>query len=253
MLSDHEPRILTFPRRIGPDEAVVGIDLQLEQMAPIPSLPWVNSLRISVEGGEPETLNPDTEAAYRDDSPLLSPLFDDGDKSAVLVGLVSTPRSAEWFVYSTEACAEALAEAIGGQFSQLSVEGSARRDPEWSVYSEFLRPSSLERRLIDTRRQLEELRKLGRRVDEPRVVAHTMWFSSADDRNTFAEQICEEGFILHYPQEELLVDAQNGDEVAFGLTISREEAVDVDAMDELVSDLFKHVTGLGGEYEAWHL
>lgn len=254
MLSDHTPKIRTFPRRISGEEAVVGVDLQLERLAPIESLPWVNSLRVTVEEGDGEDeLLLDPDMAYGEEPNAFAPIFDGGQHGAVLVGLVSTPETAEWFVYSSEPCAELLAEAIDQQFARLNVEGSSRRDADWSVYREFLRPSLLERNLIENRAQIHELEEHDISLDTPIQVAHTVWFSAPGDRNAFAEKVADRGFELHYPDEDMPIDADNGDDVAYGLTISRHETVDAEQMDELVRVLFKEAASLGGDYEGWHV
>lgn len=255
MLSDHNPRIRTFPRRIEAESAVVGIDLQLEQLAPLASMPWVNSLRVSVgESDDDEKLLVDPQVAYSDQSELFTPMVDDGQRRAVLVGLVATPGSVEWFVYSSEPCADALAEAIDEQFDDLEVEGDAREDPEWSVFCEFLKPSTLERQLIENRVRIHELREIDDDLDRTRPVNHTFWFTSTDDRNAFAEQVAEEGFDLHYPEadQELPGEADEED-IAYGLTISRVDQIEIDAMDMLVKRLFKEAASYGGEYEGWYV
>lgn len=255
MNSDHTPKIETFPRRVGGAETLVGVDLQLELFAPHEELPYVNSLRVAARGedDEPSVDVFPAKKGHKIENRLFVPLAERGGHNAVLVGSIATLASAEWFVYSAEPCAERLAEAVSEQFPHLKVEARAQHDPRWSVYREFLLPSQLERHLIRNRRQVRELAERGESSGKPRPVDHTLWFSSTDDRTAFAESIAGEGFALHYPDEDVLVDAGEGDDVEYGLTISREDTVGVDTMDELVRWLFKEAMRFGGEYEGWHV
>jgi regulator of RNase E activity RraB len=253
MHREHTPSLDTFPRRLGGEQAVMGINLRLESLAPLESMPWVNSLRISLKDGEGDKrliLAPVDGVGRR----FTAPMAGQGQEGAILAGLVSTPRSAEWFIYASQPCAQALADAIEAQFAELEVEVESREDPDWSVYREFLLPSALERHLIDTRRHMRELSQFDDDVlDSRRALAHTLWFSSPGDRNAFADEASQKDFALHYPDEEVPVDADEGDDIEYGLTITRAETIDVEAIDEVVQSIFKLAAGFGGEYEGWHV
>lgn len=258
-------RIATFPRRVGQTLATVGIDLQWETRAPVRALEWVNSLRVSAHQ-EPEVL----EDVPDDGVPMLDPpdpqlgheLFavaqSDAPDAPVLVGSITTRRSAEWFVYSPQPCAEQIAEAVGAQFPALRIEARVQHDPQWSVFREFLLPSPLERQLIRNRRLVHELHRNGYDPFEPVVLDHTLWFSSIDDRSAFAESPGCDGFWMNYPDESDLEIASldlpgaQDAEVAFGLTLSQHARVRLDELDPLVTRLFKEAARFGGEYEGWH-
>lgn len=255
MHPNYTPKIETFPRRIGSSEAIVGIDLQFEEASPVDELSWVTALRVSAPSDNEQTKADGhfpAESGYDIEKQLFSPLTDNASKSAVLVGSISTLESAEWFIYSREPLAEPLEASIAERFPELDVQTRAQHDPSWSVYLEFLCPSQIERFLLRNRSTLRELAELGESIDEERPVDHTVWFTSPDDRNAFAETVSEDGFALHYPEQDVPVDADEED-VEYGLTITRAEAVAIEQMDELVRDLFKLASRFGGEYEGWHV
>lgn len=255
MLSNHKPRIETFPRRVDSVETIVGVDLQLEDEIPIEELAWVNALRVSTPADDDASEaggNFPAQSGYDIEKKLFLPLADKEQKNAVLVGSVSTLSSAEWFIYSREPIAEDLAKAIEDKFGDLEVASRAQHDPAWSVYREFLLPSRIERLLIQNRRAVRELAELGKSSDEPRICHHTIWFTSPDDRNAFAELVAEEGFELHYPEQDVNLKATEED-IEYGLTVTRPERIDIEALDNLVHRMFKRASRFGGEYEGWHV
>lgn len=257
-------RIATFPRRVGQTQATVGIDLQWENRAPVRALEWVNSLRVSSrdEPEVPDALDEGVPVSEPPDPQLGHELFlvaqHEAPDAPVLVGSITTRRSAEWFVYSPEPCAEQIALAVSAQFPALRVEARVQHDPEWSVFREFLLPSPLERQLIRNRRLVRELQQNGYDPFEAVILDHTLWFNSTDDRSAFAESSACEGFWMSYPDESDLEiaaldlpGAQDG-EVAFGLTLSMHSRIRLEELDPLVTRLFKDAARFGGEYEGWH-
>ncbi|QDG51277.1 DUF695 domain-containing protein [Persicimonas caeni] len=255
MFPNYTPQIETFPRRVGSSETIIGVDLQLEDEVPIDALPWVTALRVSAPADNDEAKAAGhfpAESGYDIEKQLFSPLTGSATKSAVLVGSVSSLQSAEWFIYSREPLAEQLEEAISERFPDIEVHARAQHDPGWSVYREFLCPSQVERFLLRNRRTVRELAELGQSTDDARPVDHTVWFTSPDDRNAFAETVADDGFALHYPDQDVPLEADEED-VEYGLTITRAESVTIEQMDELVRELFKLTSRFGGEYEGWHV
>jgi hypothetical protein len=269
---ENTPAIETFPRRVGSTEAIIGVDLQMEAAVPVEDLPWVNSLRVSLAPAEDAQVDDDGQKSPSEgiefDDELLTGPTEPGHAATALVGSISTSVTAEWFVYSAKPCADELAEAVAAQFPHLKVEARAQHDPGWSVFREFLMPSPIERHLIRNRRMLRELqeresKERDRIINTLATVNHTLWFSSSDDRNAFAESLPDPNFMLHYPdlddpdEQEFqspgrLAGAEDS-EVEYGLTISREELIATETLDELVRRLFKRAASFGGEYEGWHV
>jgi hypothetical protein len=263
MTPNYSPQIETFPRRVGSSHTIIGVDLQPEDDVPLEKLSWVNSLRVSapdpdsIDDGDGDTDKNGTDktsaakrSGFEIEKQLFMPLVTGNPKNAMLVGSVSTLDCAEWFIYSAEPLAERFEEAIHDQFPELNVESRAQHDPQWSVYREFLCPSQVERLLIQNRRKVRQMDQTG--VADDQIIDHTVWFNSPDDRSKFAEISAERGFELHYPDQDVPLEAAEQD-VEYGLTITREEYVDVEEMDELVRWLFKLASRLGGEYEGWHM
>jgi hypothetical protein len=260
MNPNYSPKIETFPRRVGSDHTIIGVDLQLEEQVPLEELPWVNALRVaatdsSPDAGKDSKNSKDSEhfparSGFEIEEKLFMPLVTGHPKNAVLVGSVSSLGSAEWFIYSAEPLAERFEEAILEQFPELDVQARTQHDPEWSVYREFLCPSQLERLLIQNRRKVREIDQAD--LDDDQMIDHTVWFTSPDDRSAFAEIVAERGFELHYPEQDVQF-ATTEEDVEYGLTITREERIDVETMDELVRWLFKFALRFGGEYEGWHM
>jgi regulator of RNase E activity RraB len=266
MNSNYSPQIETFPRLVGSSQTIIGVDLHLEDQIPIEELPWVNSLQVSASspsasadsdsGEDQDGEHFPARSGFEIEKQLFMPLVTGHPKNAMLVGSVSTLRSAEWFIYSAEPLAERFEAAIKDQFPELNVEARAQHDEEWSVYREFLRPSQIERLLIQNRRKVRESEQADaagqkKQVDEDQMIDHTVWFTSPDDRNAFAEIVAERGFELHYPEQDVPLETSEGD-TEYGLTVTREEHLDIETMDELTRWLFKLASRLGGEYEGWH-
>lgn len=246
-----KPLLETFPRRLGPTEVTIGFDSSSEDDAPIDLLSWVNSIRVSTPQAERDGESLPAKAGYNIERHILAPIVEE-EEDARLVGSVAAPHSVEWFIYSAEPCHEKIATAIGENFPELEIESSARQDERWSVYREFLRPGPIERHLLRNRRQLRELEAHGVEPGEVRTLAHTLWFTSSDDRNAFAEQVTIQDFELHYPDEEIDLETAEED-VEYGLTITREEFLEIDVLDDVARSLFKLAASHGGEYEGWHV
>lgn len=258
--------IETFPRRVGSDDTMVGVNMQLEARAPVEKLEWVNSLRIALphldSDAEDENAGPRVATARIDLSQGF--LGDDGpdDDAPRLVGSISTSRSAEWFIYSESPCAEQLERAITTQFPQLEIHAHAKHDPEWSVFREFLMPSPLERHLIETRRTFEGLATRGFKTNDRVTINHTVWFNAREDRQDFADGLPDGEYFAHFPElDEDEIEAfqipnfpaPDADvDVEYGVLVEHHERFKLEDFDEGVRFIFRRAATCGGEYEGWY-
>lgn len=260
--SQNSPQIALFPRRVGPANTLVGVNLQWVNRAPIRALMWVNSLRIStpLPPDKPHGTDGDTpsyEETRRAHELFTSPQSPEGHQP-VLAGSVTSMSSAEWFFYSADPCADELAEALSGQFPALEIVARSELDPGWSIFCEFLMPSPLERHLIHNRRSFQEAVEEGFAPGGLYIINHILWFYTSHERYAFAMERAVEDFELHYPDEDAQIladlDIEPPEEGAaeFGLTISRIEDFNLESLDELVARLFKSAARADGNYEGWH-
>src|SRR5690606_29507768 len=152
-----------------------------------------------------------------------------------------------YYYVSSDDRAEEIAESALASFSEYDLELEIADDPEWKRYRFFLYPGPLQVHQMRSRRIIEQLRSHGDSLVEPRVVSHWLYFETAADRERFVSEIAGEGFVIADRDE----SESSSDARRFGLTIEREDSVDVESIHELTLLLFEKARNVNGDYDGW--
>ncbi|MEZ4772509.1 MAG: DUF695 domain-containing protein [Bacteroidia bacterium] len=136
-------------------------------------------------------------------------------------------------------------EALEG-FSTHTYSSRAQKDSDWSFYLQFLYPSQLEYQSILNRRVIDNLKKEGDDLSDPREIEHYLYFPTRELREAFEEKAESENFRIisrNYDSGET--------ENPYGLVIAREDKIDPQIMDEIVMFLVLKSAEEKGEYDGW--
>lgn len=111
-------------------------------------------------------------------------------------------------------------------------------DPDWTYYRELLLPDAERKQWMDDRRLVQILREQGDVLVSPRPVDHFVRFEDAAKRDAFVTAVAAHGFV-----------AQDAELVVAHLT--RDDAIELDHIHDVVMVLVDAATALGGRYERW--
>lgn len=111
-------------------------------------------------------------------------------------------------------------------------------DPDWTYYRELLLPDAERKQWMDDRRLVQILREQGDVLVSPRPVDHFVRFDDASKRDAFVAAIATHGFV-----------AQEAEPLVAHVT--REDAIELDHIHDVVMILVDAATPLGGRYERW--
>ena len=112
-------------------------------------------------------------------------------------------------------------------------------DDGWRYYNEFLYPDAERIRWMQDRDVVMQLREHGDTL-APRVVDHFVDFEQREARDVFARQVAALGF-----------ECSLSDEEGYSIQASREDAVDLETIHEIVMQLSNIASEHGGEYDGW--
>ena len=167
---------------------------------------------------------------------------------AVYAGRLTTGGHRDFMYYAatTRGCDDAIASVMQN-FPQYRYECGVQDDPQWSEYFNTLYPDGLAYQSIYNRRVIRGLTESGDALEVPRLVDHWFAFPTEATRQSFIEQVTAQGF---HVQETCYDDCDEG-VVPYGLHITRCDAVDLDTVNLVVTDLVKRAELLGAEYNGW--
>ncbi|MEZ4223097.1 MAG: DUF695 domain-containing protein [Polyangiaceae bacterium] len=121
----------------------------------------------------------------------------------------------------------------------------SKEDPEWGYYHEFLVPDEERWRWIMDRRVVQQLEAQGDPLSVPREVDHFLFFPDADRRDAFAKEAAALGFRCN------VLDPDETLERAFGLSLHRDDGVELNYIHDLVMSLVEMAAPHDGDYDGW--
>lgn len=167
---------------------------------------------------------------------------------AVGVGWITTRGQRELVFYATHpGDLQECLDALRGEFPGYTLGGGLENDPSWSRYRQVLYPRARDLIRIQNRRRVAELTAKGDKPDKKRRVSHWLYFPTAEDRKAFLGEVQPEGFKSTAQR----VKGDEADERPIALQISRDDTLDLDALDELSLDLWDRAQAYDGEYGGW--
>jgi hypothetical protein len=111
-------------------------------------------------------------------------------------------------------------------------------DPDWTYYRELLLPDAERKQWMDDRRLVQILKEQGDVLVSPRPVDHYVRFDDAAKRDAFVAAVAREGFTAEEAEPTVA-------------HVTRNDAIDLDHIHDVVMVLIDAATPLGGRYERW--
>jgi len=227
--------------------ASIFVDLGLITMAPMkdkPNIVWVsiqmnNPREDGLSSKEENTLLCDIEDA-------LVAKVTSKHNSTYIGRLTSAGCRDLYFYFGDTMLYEKTISEVMVAYPKYEFEYGSKEDKEWSGYLDFLYPTPTQMQTIQNRRVIDQLEKNGDDLTKPREVDHWIYFKTETDRETYIEQISNEGFniVEKIYNKEL-------DETPFVLHIKRVDYVDQNSVDEYVIYLWKLANELNADYDGW--
>ena len=157
-------------------------------------------------------------------------------------GRLTTDGFRTFYFYTANASSfETAFASVMKRFPDYEFETGHRDDPDWSIYRDFLYPSSGDLKRMRNRDVLEVLRGHGDRPQLPRLIDHWAYFPNADAAESYAQWLRDEGFT-----------AERGESNDSGSYVVRFARVGQPSeIDEISHPLEQRAVELGGEYDGW--
>lgn len=167
---------------------------------------------------------------------------------AVGVGWITTRGRRELLFYATHpGDLQEGVDAVRAEFPGYALSAGLENDPSWSRYRQALYPRARDLIRIQNRRRVEELGAKGDKPEKKRRVSHWLYFPTAEDRKAFLGEVQPEGFKSTAQR----VKGDETDERPIALQITREDALELEGLDELTLDLWDRAQAYDGEYGGW--
>lgn len=220
------------------------LDLGLITLAPVASRPWLLCVRIPLLKPRSDGLTDNAEAEELGKLEETLQRAISAGCDAQFVGRMTWNGTRDLFFYarSTEGFGQAMQTGLGKQPSRRIVT-QVREDHEWLHYLEVLYPGPVEQRWMADRRVVEELKKAGDRVEQPRDIDHMASFPSERQAEAFAGECRTLRF-------EVQVRATD-DGSAWAVQANRKDVAELIHIHEIVANLETLADECGGKYEGW--
>lgn len=237
--------------------AVILVDLGLAERAPIPALPALCLLSLTVRESDGNGLpGPEEGTAIGELEDALDAFVADAfGKAAAYAGRCATNGRCDLFFYLQrgEGWSAALERFMAGTSPGGCTEGyewesGVHDDPDWSVYRDFLFPQEREVLAIQNERARRALAEKGDDLARSRFVDHWAEFVSDEAARAFAQAVRALGF-TPAPAEPALPDS--GEECAACLQVRFSRPDAPNALDPLVVSLADLAREHGGAYKGW--
>lgn len=220
------------------------LDLGLVSEAPLEAKPWLVSVRTPLTRPRVDGLtdNEEAEELGKLEERLVRALRTHADGR--FVGRMTWNGTRDFFFYASraEGVTAALTEALGPSPSRR-VMSQVRDDKEWQHYFEVLFPGPIEQRWMADRRVVEELKKAGDRLDQPRPIDHIATFAREASARSYAAACAALGFE---------VEARERDDGSdWSVHATRVEPAELLHVHETAASLHLLAEEHEGAYEGW--
>ncbi|MFS0644802.1 DUF695 domain-containing protein [Siminovitchia sp. 179-K 8D1 HS] len=169
-------------------------------------------------------------------------------KNFIHVGRVTTDGARDIIFYSSQKEMDDLIDATerfmkpaGYEFDIFEIE----EDETWEFYFEFLYPDLYQQQHMGNRQVIDALVESGDSLTTPRKVEHWLYFENSKMMKRFAKAVKKEGFSIEQETKDMNEDGK------YEITISREDRVDFDSINEVTDLLVEISERYEGEYDGW--
>jgi uncharacterized protein (TIGR01619 family) len=223
------------------------VNLSAIHRAPDPARPWLLWVWVHMLEPRDDGLSSQAEAPtlFRIEDELAAPLS--ARCRAELFGKITGDSRREFYYYAPAADGlESAVNAVMVAFPQYRFDWGKQLDPEWRQYRDVLYPLPNQLRAIHNRRVLDALEERGDDHGIPRIVDHTIYFSSAVERAAFTSTAAKSGFHIQGESEDLKAADR-----PFFLNLTRNDPVTRDHINDVVEELVELADKFKGEYDGW--
>lgn len=220
------------------------LDLGLVNEAPIEAKPWMLSVRFPLSRPRVDGLTDNAEADElgKVEEALVRSLRTHCD--AQFVGRMTWNGTRDLFFYAprADALGVALGEALGPSPTRR-VMSQVREDKEWQHYLEVLFPGPIEQRWMADRRVVDQLKKQGDRLDQPRAIDHFATFTREVHARTYAAACAG----LRFEVEARELDDGSG----WSVRATRVDSPELVHVHEIAASLHLLAEEHDGRYDGW--
>jgi len=226
--------------------ASIALNLGLSEDAPMHEKPWLLWVWVYLQRPRPDGLSDrsefDTICAIEDE--LAKQLA--FACQTVEAGRITTGGRREFYFYGADekGFKKAVRTAMD-RFRKYKFDLGTQHEPDWNQYRSVLFPSEEDMRRIANRDVLDTLEQHGDTLEPVRDVHHWIYFKHPEDRERYAEEARELGYALEDRAEDL------ERERPYGLTITRDQSVTPEKINEAVLELFRMAKKADAEYDGW--
>jgi len=226
--------------------AVFLVNLGLLDEAPIAAKPDLLLIQIDLPAPDAEGLpsESDYELLDKHEENVMVALCEALDATSAGAVASQGTRMLAFYMAPREGADKAVERAMS-KFDELEWGAQVQEDPQWSFYFDVLAPSSEQMRFIEDSRVVETLEEAGDTLDTPREVAHWAYFGDAADRTAFIGEVKKLGFAIGEQAD----DAEG--ELSLSVSFTRRDAVELDAIYSVTSELDALCTAHNGQYDGW--
>jgi len=225
--------------------ASIFLNLDLCNVAPILSKPWLLWIWVYFQTPRPDGLSDSREA------PILYKIEDALEDSVVEVchaipcGRITTQGRREFYFYGeTKKDLRQAVEAAFKNVEEYRFDFGDRKDPEWEQYLNVLYPSDEDLQRIANIDLLDALKKRGDVLTVVREVRHWIYLRSEPSRALFKDAAISLGF-------KVIKESKFDREFPFGITIGRSQSIVQPTIDQTVIELLHLAQRFDGEYDGW--
>lgn len=226
--------------------ASIALNLGLGEDAPLREKPWLLWVWVYLRQPRPDGLSDrsefDTICAIEDE---LAKKLSSGCQ-AVEAGRITTDGRREFYFYGTDekGFKKAVRAAMGG-FREYKFDMGTQEELDWNQYRNVLFPSEEDMQRIANRDVLDTLEQHGDTLEAVRDVHHWIYFRRCEDRERYAARVLELGYTVEDQTEDLEQDRP------YGLSITRDQSVTPEKINEAVLELFRMAKEADAEYDGW--
>lgn len=228
--------------------ASIALDLGLREAAPMSDKSWLLWVWVYLQSPRADGLSDKTEfetlCAIEDE--LSSQLA--ASCRAVQAGRITTDGHREFYFYGTsERRFPSAVRVAMKRFRGYRFDLGSQHEPDWNQYLSVLYPTDENMQLLRNQYVLDLLMRRGDSLTPVRDVHHWIYFKSAQDREWYSNKARQLGYSIENETQ----DVKEGH--PYGLTITRDQSVTPDRIDDAVIELFRLALKVDADYDGWEV
>ncbi|OJJ22173.1 hypothetical protein BKI52_09040 [marine bacterium AO1-C] len=226
---------------------ITTLRMDLIEYAPVEEYPHLLVIGFAFEGQEGSGFpkEEDRDKIYEIDDAIID--FVSSNTDGLHAGSFTYDGKRLSYFYLTEVQdIESQVESFSNtQLPDTELFVDIEEDKAWESYLNFLYPSDEIRNYMSDRDVVMQLEKHGDNLESPRRVDHWVYFKNMDDLGRFSAEVAKLGF-----QTEGINETNTG-EHPYQLGVWREDAVELDSIYGVTSELRELAQQFNGAYDGW--